>query len=70
MILVTGATGNVGRQVVSQLAERGVSARALARDPHSANFPEDVEVVAGDLSNASPRGGPQNELGPAVIDLR
>lgn len=51
MILVTGATGNVGRQVVSQLGERGFAVRALVRDPHSAGLPEDVDVVAGDLSD-------------------
>jgi uncharacterized protein YbjT (DUF2867 family) len=48
-ILITGATGNVGRQVVQQLVQRGAKVRALARDPAKANFPEDVEVVPGDL---------------------
>ncbi|MBB5082432.1 DsbA family protein [Nonomuraea endophytica] len=33
MILVTGATGKVGGQVVAQLREQGVEARALTRDP-------------------------------------
>ena len=48
-ILVTGATGNVGRQVVAQL--RGTCRiRALSRSPQSANLPRDVEVVRGDLS--------------------
>lgn len=32
-ILVTGATGNVGREVLRSLAERGVQARAGVRDP-------------------------------------
>ncbi|WP_437507299.1 NmrA family NAD(P)-binding protein [Sorangium sp. So ce1099] len=32
-ILVTGATGTVGRQVVEQLAKRGADVRALVRDP-------------------------------------
>ncbi|WP_431893953.1 NAD(P)H-binding protein [Nonomuraea sp. bgisy101] len=49
-ILVTGATGTVGRHIVSQLAEAGHSVRALTRDPGRASFPEGVEVVAGDLS--------------------
>lgn len=48
-ILITGATGNVGRQVVQQLVQRGAKVRALARDPAKANFPADVEVVPGDL---------------------
>ncbi|MFI6387909.1 NAD(P)H-binding protein [Nonomuraea sp. NPDC050540] len=33
MILVTGGTGSVGGQVVAQLREQGVEARALTRDP-------------------------------------
>src|SRR5215475_12953418 len=49
-ILVTGATGNVGRQVVAQLIENGASVRALTRKPEAANLPAQVEVVAGDLT--------------------
>lgn len=48
-ILVTGATGNVGRQVVEQLTSRGADVRALVRDPAKANFPSGVSVVQGDL---------------------
>ena len=49
-ILVTGATGNVGRHVVSQLLHTGVAVRALARDPGSAGLPSGVDVVRGNLS--------------------
>jgi uncharacterized protein YbjT (DUF2867 family) len=45
VILVTGATGNVGRPLVNQLAEAGVQVRAVTRQPDSAQFPVDVEVV-------------------------
>ncbi len=38
-ILVTGATGTVGRQVVEQLVKRGADVRALVRDPAKAQFP-------------------------------
>ena len=48
-ILVTGATGNVGGQVVEQLVKRGADVRALVRDPSKANFPAGVEIVQGDL---------------------
>lgn len=48
-ILVTGATGNVGRNVVDQLVQRGADVRALVRDPAKANLPVQVEVVQGDL---------------------
>lgn len=51
MILVTGATGTVGRQVVSHLRERGVPVRAVTRDPASAGLPAGVEVVRGDLAD-------------------
>jgi uncharacterized protein YbjT (DUF2867 family) len=48
-ILVTGATGNVGRNVVEQLAKRGTQVRAFVRDPSKAKFADGVEVVQGDL---------------------
>lgn len=48
-ILVTGATGRVGRNVVEQLAKRGARVRVLTRDPAKASFPEGVEIVRGDL---------------------
>jgi len=48
-ILVTGATGTVGRNVVEQLAARGAPVRALARTPEKARFPAGVEVAQGDL---------------------
>lgn len=50
MILVTGATGRVGRHVVEQLVQRGQRVRALTRNPAKANLPAGVEVVAGNLS--------------------
>ncbi|WP_413729660.1 SDR family oxidoreductase [Sodalis sp. RH22] len=48
-ILVTGATGTVGRQVVEQLVKRGADVRAFVRDPAKANFPAGVGIVQGDL---------------------
>ena len=47
-ILVTGATGHVGREVVAQLVAAGAPVRALTRNP-AATFPAGVEVVRGDL---------------------
>ncbi|MFF5985236.1 NAD(P)H-binding protein [Streptomyces olindensis] len=49
-ILVTGATGTVGRQVVAELLARGHQVRALTRDAAKAAFPAGVETVEGDLT--------------------
>jgi uncharacterized protein YbjT (DUF2867 family) len=48
-ILVTGATGTVGRNVVDQLIKRGADVRALVRDPSKANLPAGVALAQGDL---------------------
>jgi len=60
-ILVTGATGAVGRHLVATLVERGADVRALTRTPGQAALPEAVDVVAGDLADAS-------TLGPDVFE--
>jgi uncharacterized protein YbjT (DUF2867 family) len=49
MIVVSGATGNVGREVVAALTGRGEDVRAVVRDPRRASLPAGVDVVAGDL---------------------
>jgi uncharacterized protein YbjT (DUF2867 family) len=49
-VLVTGATGRVGRAVVAQLLDAGVPVRALTRRPAAAALPAAVEIVAGDLT--------------------
>jgi uncharacterized protein YbjT (DUF2867 family) len=48
-ILVTGATGRVGREVVDQLVRRDAKVRVLTRDPAKADFPQGVDVAKGDL---------------------
>jgi uncharacterized protein YbjT (DUF2867 family) len=49
-VLVTGATGRVGRLVVAELLAAGVPVRALTRRPSAAELPAAVEVFAGDLA--------------------
>ncbi len=49
-ILVIGATGTVGRQVVSRLAATGTRVRAMLRNPGATRLPRQVEVVRGDLT--------------------
>jgi uncharacterized protein YbjT (DUF2867 family) len=50
VIVVIGATGTVGRQVVTQLRDRGTAVRAVSRYPAAAGLPDDVEVVHADLA--------------------
>ncbi|MEV5893002.1 NAD(P)H-binding protein [Nonomuraea fuscirosea] len=59
-ILVTGATGNVGSHVVSQLAGAGLQVRAFARHPERVRAA--VEVVQGDLYDPA-------TLEPALKDV-
>ncbi|MGW5352790.1 NAD(P)H-binding protein [Streptomyces sp. NPDC004031] len=50
MILVTGATGNIGRELVSQLDAAGAAVRILVRDPaRAAALPAGAERFTGDL---------------------
>ncbi|HEX5494320.1 MAG TPA: NAD(P)H-binding protein [Mycobacteriales bacterium] len=49
-MLVTGATGRVGRAVVDLLVDAGVPVRALTRRSEAAALPANVEVVTGDLT--------------------
>ena len=53
MILVTGATGNVGGEVVRQLASAGQPVRALVREAAPGAFPATVEIATGDLDDPS-----------------
>ncbi|BDM72941.1 nucleotide-diphosphate-sugar epimerase [Streptomyces nigrescens] len=50
MIVVTGATGNIGRSLVDRLLADGVAVRALTRDPARAQLPAGAEVVRADLT--------------------
>lgn len=59
MIVVTGATGVVGRPLIAQLTERGAQVRAVARSADQGPAPEGVEPVVADLTRPE-------ELGPAL----
>ena len=47
MILVTGATGKSGREIVKQLSQAGAQVRALVRDPTKAVW---LGELPGDLA--------------------
>ncbi|WP_328639968.1 NAD(P)H-binding protein [Streptomyces canus] len=51
MILVTGATGHVGSELVRRLAAAGEPVRAMTRRPAKARFPAGVEAVYGDAAD-------------------
>lgn len=52
MTLVTGATGNIGRQLVPKLLHAGHRVRVLVRDKQKvAHLGNQVEVAVGDLDN-------------------
>lgn len=51
-VLVTGATGNVGRPLVEQLLTAGHRVRALTRNPADAALPAETDLVAGNLKDA------------------
>jgi uncharacterized protein YbjT (DUF2867 family) len=62
-ILVTGATGHVGPELISQVLERGHAVRAIVRDgSNPPDLGEDVETFAGDLRDAE-------TLRPALVGV-
>ena len=52
-ILVTGATGTIGSQIVQRLADQGASVRALVRDKGKYQGPAGVEPVQGNMSDVA-----------------
>ena len=52
-ILLTGATGFMGRGIVDELLRAGRSVRALTRTLASAGLPDEVELFEGDLAQPS-----------------
>jgi uncharacterized protein YbjT (DUF2867 family) len=50
MILITGASGNVGKEVLKKVAKTGHKVRAAYQSPQSAAAPDGVEVVAVDYN--------------------
>lgn len=51
MILVTGATGHVGGELIRRLGAAGEPVRAMTRRPSEARLPAGVEAVYGDAAD-------------------
>ena len=51
MILVTGATGTNGSEILKALSRRGVAAKAMVRSIHNADMPHGIEAVEGDFDD-------------------
>jgi uncharacterized protein YbjT (DUF2867 family) len=70
MILVTGATGNVGRPLTAELVGRGEHVRAVTRHPRRARLPAGVEAVAEpDLRGVTALFVNPRAVGDAAADL-
>lgn len=52
-ILITGATGHVGRELLAELASRGRPVRAMTRRPEAIAPRPGVEIVRGDFEDAA-----------------
>src|SRR3979409_2132000 len=64
-ILVTGAKGNIGSNLIETLRAQGHSVRATAGDPSTATPRDGVDIVHMDLTNPSAR-----EFVPALDGVR
>lgn len=67
MILVTGATGIVGRALVDALTATGEPVRAMTRKPATAGLPPHVEVVAGDRDDPRSLRGRRARRRPGAL---
>ncbi|MDO0939403.1 NAD(P)H-binding protein [Streptomyces sp. DG2A-72] len=52
-IIVTGATGTIGRLVVAGLLDAGHTVRGMSRHPQRVSLPAGADVVFGDLDDPS-----------------
>jgi uncharacterized protein YbjT (DUF2867 family) len=73
-VLVTGATGTVGRHVVRELHERGVPVRVASRDPERAladlGFDVAEDATDGGVAEAAVAEGGEVEGGEAAVTER
>ncbi len=70
MIFVTGATGNVGREVVNLLLNGGAKVVAVTRHPATAALPDGAHVVGGDPSRPQTLTSARRGVETALISPR
>jgi len=68
-VLVTGATGNVGRPLIASLLAAGAQVRALTRDPAAANLPPQAEVTGGDYTRPGLFTGPVHGADAVFVNI-
>jgi uncharacterized protein YbjT (DUF2867 family) len=68
-ILVTGATGRIGRHLVDQLVTRGADVRALVRDPATANLPAGIALAQGDMFDVDAMRGALSGVSTLFLNL-
>ena len=68
-ILVTGATGNVGRPLIASLLTDGASVRALTRDPAAADLPPEADVTGGDYTAAGVLAAAVRGAGAVFVNI-
>jgi uncharacterized protein YbjT (DUF2867 family) len=67
MILITGATGTIGRALLDQLATTDAPLRAMTRHPERADLPAGVEVVGADLGDPASLDGAVEGIGKVFL---
>jgi uncharacterized protein YbjT (DUF2867 family) len=70
MIVVTGATGTIGRPLIQHLVQRGERARAVVRHSVGRDLPTDVEVVECDLSRPEGLGAALRNVSALFVHPR
>jgi putative NADH-flavin reductase len=67
-IIVFGATGNTGRQLVGEALERGMNVTAFARDPQKIQTSHDrLTVVQGDILDTASLDSAMNQNIEAAV---
>ena len=70
MFLITGATGNVGREVVKLLLAEGRKVAAVSRNPARTIFPPEAQLIKGDPSRPATLATAFDGIGAVLLAPR